>query len=74
MVAGGAAAAPVPFPDFLLRKMMVKGQIKHFLFLNRQAGEGLYQQAVVQDNRIAAKVQYVFLVRLRGLEMFIIRT
>ena len=57
MVAGGTAAAPVPFADFLLRKTTVKRQVKHFLFFYRQTGEGLYQQAVVQDNHISAKAQ-----------------
>ena len=60
MIARGAAAAPVPSADFMLWNTLEKGQIKHFLFLNRQTREGGGKQLVIENDRIAADGKRIF--------------
>lgn len=60
MVARCAAAAPVLSANFVLWNTLEKGQVKHFLFLNRQTGEGGGQQLVIKNDRIAADGERIF--------------
>ena len=71
MVARRAAASPVSFTDFPLWNTLEIRQVKHFLFPYRQTGEGFRKEAVVQYDRIAAKVKNVTFIYSRYLEIFI---